>query len=195
MSNTWLWSDPHAGHANIISFLRNDGVTRLRHEFWHDDGTEKGRRDVAAMNQAMIDNYNKVVRPGDWVYWGGDIAFGLKDYNEFLSRLIPCNWVLVRGNHDVFDTEVYLKRFRGGVYGTHEFKKLGFILSHYPLHSSQVTGTKGGFKVNVHGHIHANLVKKDNGQVDPRYMNICVEHTGYGLVHIDEVLERVAEVS
>lgn len=196
-ANTWFWSDTHAGHANIISFLRSDGVTRLRPEFWKEkEGDPKGWRDTGRMNQTMIDNFNSTVHPDDEVWFGGDVAFSLFDFNQFMSRLMPCRKYLIRGNHDTLDTPVYLKWFKG-IYGTYEFKREGFILSHYPLHVSQL-GSRA--KVNVHGHIHANrvMIAERYAEVnypDERYMNICVEHTNYGLVHMDEILQRVRQVS
>lgn len=192
MSNTWFWSDQHAGHANIISFMRADGVTRLRPEFFREARMSDMAdfRDVEAMNQTMIDNYNKTVKPGDKVYFGGDVAFKLEDFNGFMSRLTPCKRYLILGNHDKLDAGVYGAAFRR-VLCWEMFD--GFILSHVPVHPSQM-GDRGGRKVNVHGHLHSNVILREGStQPDPRYINICVEHTNYGLVHIDELAAQIKQ--
>ena len=53
------------------------------------------------MNEALIDNWNSVVKKNDKVYHLGDVAFG-KHNLHYLDR---CNGnkVLIMGNHDTYD--------------------------------------------------------------------------------------------
>lgn len=80
----FITSDTHYGHLNIIKFC------------------DRGYADVAEMNQALIDNYNAVVGPDDWVLHVGDCTMGIKLSKfraEVMDRLNGRK-ALVRGNHD-----------------------------------------------------------------------------------------------
>jgi calcineurin-like phosphoesterase family protein len=58
-----------------------------------------------------------------------------------------------------------------------------FILSHIPLHPDCV-GER--FKRNVHGHLHGNRIMLD-GEVDSRYLSVCVEQINFTPVSFDQV--------
>ena len=58
---TWITSDLHFGHKNIMSFCPQ---TRARFN-----------NDVAYMNNAMVEEWNDKVQPEDTVYILGDVAF------------------------------------------------------------------------------------------------------------------------
>jgi calcineurin-like phosphoesterase family protein len=62
MNNVWLVSDTHFGHANACVFRNSDG-TKMR-----------PCDDVNEMDEAMVDNWNRVVKPGDRVYHLDDVA-------------------------------------------------------------------------------------------------------------------------
>ena len=55
---TWLFSDPHFDHANIIRYC------------------ERPFKDVEEMNETLLRNYRELVGPDDGVYFLGDMAFG-----------------------------------------------------------------------------------------------------------------------
>lgn len=76
---TWFTSDQHYGHTNIISFCKRP----------FESATE--------MNEAMIKNYQALVKPKDVVYILGDLAFC--DPEPIVNRL-PGQKHLVLGNHD-----------------------------------------------------------------------------------------------
>ena len=62
MPTVYVISDSHFGHANILTFERDDGV-RLR-----------PFDNVEQMHDAMITKWNETVRPQDHVYHLGDFA-------------------------------------------------------------------------------------------------------------------------
>lgn len=170
MANTFFISDTHFGHENILTFKRNDG-TLLR-----------SFSCVEEMDEAMVTNWNAVVRSQDKVYHLGDVVIARKSL-PILSRLNGKKR-LVRGNHDIFTTADFLKYF-DEIYGVRVFDD--FICSHIPLHPESITKR---FKCNVHGHLHANRVM-DGGTIDARYFSVCVEQINYTPIAIDDLRSRI----
>lgn len=166
MSKTWLYADPHFYHPGVCKFTRSDGVTKLRP--W-DDSNE--------MSEQMINWYNELVNPEDRVYILGDIAFSRRTLDKSLPRLMGRK-ILVKGNHDTDKLSYYAQYFDD--IRAYVVKK-GFIMSHIPIHA----GSMGRWEINIHGHLHANIV--DN---DPRYVCVCVEQTNYRPVLLDTILKE-----
>lgn len=170
MSNIWFTSDHHFDHANILKFTGDAGQP-----------IRPGFCCVNEMNERMIDNWNRVVKPGDHVWHLGDFAMGNHTVAERIIKRLHGRKRLCVGNHDnvkevaPFFEKVVLWRI---------FKEHNFTCSHIPLLPSQLRKTA----FNVHGHIHQNLMK------EACYINVCVEHTNYTPIHLDEVLMRIRKV-
>jgi calcineurin-like phosphoesterase family protein len=104
--------------------------------------------------------------------------------------------VLIRGNHDIFRDTDYREHFRE-LRAYHVMN--GMILSHIPVHAESL----GRFGVNIHGHLHANRVKKARGvdartgevlysdAIDPRYHCVCVEATDFAPILFEDVIKRI----
>ena len=83
---TFITSDLHFGHANIMKFC-----PQARARF---------RNDVNYMNEAMVEEWNSIVQPEDLVYILGDVAFlPAQKAAEYINRLNG-DKILVEGNHD-----------------------------------------------------------------------------------------------
>lgn len=169
MPDIFFTSDTHFGHTNILTFKNFDG-TLVRPEF----------SSVEEMDEIMIERWNEVVKPNSMVYHLGDVFFRSKEHGHSVLRRLNGKKHLFLGNHDRH-MPVFLEHFdhveswkKTKLYG----KKL--ILSHVPSHEGSVFD---GY-LNVHGHIHANLT--GNAEL---YVNVCVEHTGYRPVNLDEIEE------
>lgn len=67
MTNVFVTSDTHFSHKNACKFMNEDGLAKMRP--WND---------VEEMNEALIENWNKVVSKDDKVYHLGDVAFTKK---------------------------------------------------------------------------------------------------------------------
>ena len=176
MSKTWLVSDTHFHHANILNFVDSNTGLKVRPEF----------SSVDEMDEVMIERWNSVVNKGDKVYHLGDVFIGDKDKFKKLWPKLNGTKNLIVGNHDDikfltsggFFKSVYLER---------KFRDMKLHLSHIPLHQTQhETGApgSGNFLVNVHGHIH------QNPSPAGRYINMSVEVINYTPVDIEEVAER-----
>jgi calcineurin-like phosphoesterase family protein len=184
MPATFLVSDTHFGHAGVCKFTHPDDPTvKLRP--W-DDPDE--------MDEEMIRRWNDTVRPSDKVYHLGDVVINRKALPT-LARLNG-DKLLIRGNHDIFRDDEYRVYFRE-LRAYHVLN--GMILSHIPVHEASL----GRFGTNIHGHLHANRVRKARGvdaktgtilyskEIDLRYHCVCVEQTDFTPILLEDVYKRI----
>jgi calcineurin-like phosphoesterase family protein len=75
-------SDPHFFHKKIIEYCHRPFSS------------------VEEMNEAMIENYNKVVKSSDHVLWCGDSFFGGNEKSRKIMDRLNGKKSLVLGNHD-----------------------------------------------------------------------------------------------
>jgi hypothetical protein len=129
------------------------------------------------------------------VYHLGDVVINRKSLKT-LARLNG-DKVLIRGNHDIFPDVEYREYFRE-LRAYHVMN--GMILSHIPVHNDSL----GRFGTNIHGHTHANRVKKARGvdartgeilysdEPDVRYHCVCVEQTpDFAPILFEDVIARI----
>jgi len=160
----WFISDTHFFHANILKFT--------------DDNGKKIRPfdTLEEMHETIIENWNKVVKDNDYVYHLGDVTFRYDGaFNNLMSRLKGKKRLIV-GNHDKI-WNPNLQRWFEKADLWKGFSEHNFTAVHIPLEFKRLRD--GAFC--VHGHIHQNV------EEDPRYINVCVEQTGYAPVNIDEI--------
>lgn len=168
MANVFLISDTHFGHTNICKFRRADG-TKLRP--WDD---------VQEMDHTLIQNWNNVVGANDKVYHLGDVFINRR--HRFILDGLNGRKVLIKGNHDIFDLNSYTPFFKD-IRAYHVLDK--FILSHVPIHPQQMERFAG----NIHGHLHEHQVRQENGDLDPRYLTVCVEHIRFTPVELSVAMQ------
>ena len=169
MSEVFFCSDHHFGHNNIIKFTDKSG-NKIR-PF---DSIEQ-------MHETIIPNHNSVVGKNDIVYFLGDVTFN-KKYLPLLNEMNGEKY-LVKGNHDCFNATTYLEYFKD-IYGV--IKKYDFVLTHVPIHPSQLDR----WKLNVHGHLHKDIVLLDNVP-DARYYNVSMEAINCTPVSLDTIKQFV----
>lgn len=164
MRDIWVVSDTHFNHANILNF--KDKFRNPTREF----------DSVQQMNEIMIQNWNKVVKPGDKVYHLGDVFFGDKEWFKKNWPRLNGKKRLVVGNHD--DVKFLSSgNFFEKVYMWRIFKEFDIVLTHVPIHESSFRKVSR----NVHGHIH------QQQSPTPQHTCVCVEHTNYTPIHIEEI--------
>lgn len=183
MPGVFLVSDTHFGHEKTCTVFKREDGSPLR-----------PFSSAEEMDEYMIKAWNDRVKPNDKVYHLGDVVINRK----FLSVLGRLNGdkILIRGNHDIFKLEDYTTYFRD-VRGYHVMN--GLILSHVPVHQDSLAR----FGANIHGHLHANRVRKARGvdavtgnilygnEIDPRYHCVCVEQTDFAPILFEDVLKRI----
>jgi calcineurin-like phosphoesterase family protein len=208
--NTWIISDTHIGHKNILEFepsrlaqMSIDGYEAENHDAW------------------IIYRWNLVVKPEDTILHIGDFAF--KYIAETIEKLNG-HIILILGNHDGKGTEQKyqgLRVIQGFYFEENEFinkiyhpipednRLSGFIkildgkkylFSHYPVFDDDLWDRRNekitskidifekiylhhGCDFNVHGHIHSNKSAFDNA------INACLEHIGFEPVRLGTLLK------
>ena len=183
MPTTFLISDTHFGHEKTCTVFKREDGSPLR-----------PFASAEEMDEAMVKRWNDRVGPKDKVYHLGDVVINRKALKT-LARLNG-DKVLIRGNHDIFRDTEYREYFRE-LRAYHVLN--GMILSHIPVHEASL----GRFGVNIHGHLHANRVRRALGvdaqtgaviysdQVDVRYHCVCVEQTDFAPILLEHVARRI----
>ena len=177
MSNIWFTSDLHFSHQ--AEFL------------WG----PRGFKDQHEMNEALVENWNKVVKPDDVVYNLGDMA--LTDSEDALKYLLRLNgkhyWIY--GNHD---TKKKINLFLDEVPNLYDIGyawvikegKHSIYMSHYPTLTANFDDKKfSQHVISLHGHTHqkVNWLQSTN----PFLYHVGVDSHNNTPVHIDEVLADV----
>lgn len=176
MTRTWLISDTHFGHVGVTKFLRDDG-TKLRP--WDN---------IEEMDEALVQNWNKVVGVKDRVYHLGDVVMNRRHIHT-LGRLNG-RIKLIKGNHDIFKAEDYLP-YVDDILSYHVLD--GCLLSHIPVHQ----GSLRRFGCNIHGHLHYGrvLINEKHGyiksNIDLRYHNVACEMIDFTPIEWEELRERI----
>lgn len=163
----WFTSDTHYGHSRVIEY------------------SNRPFSSVEEMDEAMAQNWNSVVRPGDLVYHLGDFSFHRPEQSIRIAKRLMGQKYLILGNHD--------KRLRT------EPEFLGQFIWAKDLHQIEVDGQKvilchyamltwnqshrGSWQ--LHGHSHGSLPD------DPHSLRIDVgvDPRGYYPVSFEEVRE------
>jgi len=171
MANTFFISDTHFGHIKMIEG-KDDFGNPIRPWLNTDE-----------MDEALIKNWNDVVRDGDKVYHLGDVTMH-KKYLELLTRLNGKK-CLIKGNHDIFSNKEYSKYFYD-IRGCHVIE--GIIMSHIPIHPFAMER----FGVNVHGHLHVNRIMNE-GIEDPRYMCVSVEQINFAPIEFGSLKQKILD--
>jgi len=137
---TWITSDLHFGHTNIMKFCP---ISRAHY-----------KNDVAYMTEKMIEEWNELVGDRDTVYILGDVAFcNAADATKIMRRLNGSK-ILVEGNHD--RKSLKDKTFHSCFSEVHKYLDINYngtkvVMFHYPI--AEWDQMHRG-SVHFHGHLH-----------------------------------------
>jgi calcineurin-like phosphoesterase family protein len=163
--NYFVTSDSHFSHANIIKYCNRPFAS------------------PEEMDEALVERWNKIVKPSDHVLHLGDVA--MKKPGLAHVKRLHGHKRLAMGNHDIFTVQDYLKAGFEKIVAYRVFDKdspYGRILfSHVPVHPESM----GRFKAQVHGHIH------DHPGYGFPYINVSVERTDYAPVALDDIVKQI----
>lgn len=160
----WFTSDTHLGHANILKY------------------TARPFNTVDEMNEALIDNWNTVVSPGDVVYHLGDFAFN--NHARFCSRLNG-QVVLIEGSHDRMSAKE--RKAFTWVGPRHTVKgEPDIVLSHYAMR----TWPRSHYGTwHLFGHSHGNLPPHGKS------FDVGVDCWGLAPVSLETVAEKMGTLT
>lgn len=187
MSNVWFTADTHFFHRAMAA-------------------TGKGWRPFATVeehNEALIERWNKVVKPEDQVWHLGDVGMGPEmDILDMVGRLNGSKH-LVAGNHDKCwagerDAHKHQGLWMSFFDSVQSFARrrldsnTNFLLSHFPYvgdHTEQQRYDQYRLRDQglwlVHGHVH------DAWKVQGRQLNVGVDVWDFAPVHLDQVVDVI----
>lgn len=181
LENTWITSDHHFGHENIIKFC------------------DRPFEDVDEMNKELIDNWNDRVEKYDTVYHLGDFTLGnLRSFDRYVRRLNG-NISIIPGGHDHrwlfdYDEEFFSVEYENKIsilppLFTLEIEQeddypLPVVMCHYAM---RVWDRSHYGSAHFYGHSHGNLESRENS------MDVGVDCHNYAPIRLEEAIENVLE--
>lgn len=155
-------ADTHFGHARIIPY------------------SKRPFRNVAEMDEGILDGINSLVKPSDTLYHLGDFALPRKNIAQYREKIRCRNVILILGNHDpqtksgqphnkynIFSNVFTMLRIRPVIHKSRH----SIILCHYALRTWN--GSNRG-SWNFFGHSHGKLA--DNGSMS---LDVGVDQHNY----------------
>lgn len=174
----WFTADTHLDHMSILVHQKRPYTS------------------IEEMNDVLIENINKVVKPRDRLFHLGDFVWKASRFGHFRHRLLVKELWVTYGNHDARS----LKKFVSWA-GEVAFVKINdqyFHLCHYPILSWRKR-EHGGF--HLYGHSHGMF----EGWLDKNFpgrlaIDIGVDNAfnllgEYRPFSLDEVLEKIKNKS
>lgn len=170
MTKTYITSDLHFGHRNIMRFCPE---SRARYN-----------NDLEYMNEAMVLEWNAIVQPGDLVYILGDVAFLPANEATKIMRQLNGDKILVEGNHD--RKLLNDPGFRNCFIEVHKYlwtsyKDTQVVMFHYPI--AEWDQMHRG-SVHFHGHLHGNT----SGMEKYRCRDMGMDATGNIVTLLDDAI-------
>ena len=158
----------------------------------------RGFKSIEEMNEAIVENWNKVVKPHDTVYHLGDTMLNDNEKGiEYFKRLNG-EIFLIWGNHDTFarqdafGMEPYLQVIGGWYSWLIKYGKTKLYLSHYPTLTACFDDKKfSKHVINLHGHTHQQ--KNFISPVNPFIYHVGLDSHNCTPVHIDEVMTDIRQ--
>jgi calcineurin-like phosphoesterase family protein len=178
MTNFWT-SDTHYGHTNVIRYSNRPFSSKEE------------------MDQALINNWNAKVKPGDNVYHLGDVAFCQEDRLARILGQLNGQKFLIYGNHDKqIKRSRELQSFFVWCRDYHELSiddadaergRQKIVMCHYPMISWN-SAHHGSWM--LHGHCHGNLRYPFQGRI----VDVGVDPQNYSPVSYEELKARMKKV-
>lgn len=184
-------SDLHLGHHNILKYC------------------DRPFENVAAMEEYIVAEFNKVVSKKDTTYFLGDVVMGNKQLTLKAIKKLNGKKILITGNHDnVFNKEtekakknmgLYLEYF-DEIYDSLEIKNksiwpTSIKLHHFPHRNAIITDSADheprfaahrpfddGKSLYLHGHVHCKEVVTGE-----RSFHVGVDAHGFKPVSVDTI--------
>jgi len=152
----------------------------------------RGFENIDLYNQEIIKRFNSKTDKKTLSFILGDVVMESKKWLPLLSEL-KGRLVLIGGNHDLREHFTEYCKYFESISGCIEYK--GFMLTHIPIHTHEISRFRG----NVHGHLHAETIKRLDYQplnvkvsetMDKRYFNVSWDILDGYPISLTELLEK-----
>jgi calcineurin-like phosphoesterase family protein len=167
---TWVTSDLHFGHKNIMTFCR--------------EARARFKLDLDYMNEAMVKEWNDLIAPEDTVYILGDVAFLPAPKATDYMRRLNGHKILVEGNHDrkLLQDEGFRDQFEE----VHKYLDINYngtkvVMFHYPI-AEWDQMHRGA--VHLHGHLHGG----ESGMEEFRCRDMGMDATGMIAISMEDAI-------
>jgi calcineurin-like phosphoesterase family protein len=190
MSDYYFTSDPHFGHERVIEY------------------SSRPFSSVEEMDETLIDNWNKLVKPDDIIYELGDFAFLKLQPLKVLLHHLNGHKQAILGNHDKVIRKNKAELLRDGLFESIEdyvelnFKSQRICVFHYPMRSWRGAHHNPG-AIALHGHTHNSiqpLGKSVDVGVDAKFIipgtDVSImgkKKEDYRPLHLEEILAWAAK--
>ena len=179
MPKTWVISDTHFQHQNIIQYCNRPFI------------------DAEHQTEVLISNWNSVVSPEDTVIHCGDFILGQAENVIPLLKQLNGRIILTRGNHDTrTKLALYLSApEKIAVKDIHyeTYKGLFFIFCHFPILDpdfAAMVRQDNSEVCWVHGHVHD---KKQLFDKENHSFNVSADVTNFTPLLLDDLWRRCCE--
>ena len=177
----YFMGDLHYGHSNVIRF------------------DDRPFEDIEEMNQYILDELKRVLKPDDVLFDLGDMFWKTQDVimKDVLNQIPTKNIYKILGNHD--KPNLYKNFFSdyfkeiGDLFDItieHEYLDYKVVLSHYPLMSWQ---SKAYGSIHLHAHCHGNMdeVNKSSSdlRVDIGFNSELAKQYGSFIIPFEKIIE------
>lgn len=169
---TWITSDLHWGHKNIMNFCP--------------ESRARFRNDVAYMNEAMVQEWNHLIAADDTVYILGDVAFLPAEKAVATVCRLNGRKILVEGNHDrkLLQDQDFRDCFEQiHKYLDAQFNETKVVMFHYPI--AEFDQMHRG-AVHFHGHLHGGK----SGLERYRVLDVGMDATGMIAISMEEAIAK-----
>lgn len=133
----------------------------------------------------LIKQWNSVIKKKDKVYILGDVTMENRKHYHKLALLNGLKTVVL-GNHDLEKDVPELLKYVDKVCGCVKYK--GFIVTHIPVHTSQLNRFNG----NIHAHIHEEEITSCGKVyfIDNRYINTDAKLLDFKPISFESIKNR-----
>lgn len=167
--HVFFTSDTHFYHKNIIRYC------------------DRPFNSIEEMNEELINNWNNVVGPEDYVFHLGDFCFAGSDkWKDIISKLNG-HIYLIKGNHDKISKAMESMFYYTSYEMYIEIDKTKVYLNHYPFLSYA-----GAYKnvIQLFGHVHRNKGNRLK-LLFPTQYNVGVDNNNYTPISWKQIKEII----
>lgn len=180
----WFTSDTHFNHSNIIKYC------------------DRPFDNAFQMNDALVENWNAKVRPGDTVFHLGDFSLGArgpKMIDELINKLNGVKYLII-GNHekDALSKE-YVRALWKDTLDIAEifvpdeeitYKEQHIVMCHYPMIAWNGSH-RGSWQ--LFGHVHGGLSNKGVIKHGATQLDVGVDSHEYSPISYQQVKELITQ--